>query len=40
MYIQDVLVFKDLVKPGYFMVDENMEKKIGPVFRGADGREL
>ena len=39
MDIQDVLIFQDLVKPGHLMVHKHMEKKIGPVFGGADGRE-
>ena len=39
MDIQDVIVLQYLVKPGYLMVDENMEEKIRPIFWGADGRE-
>ncbi len=39
MNIQDVLVFQDPVKGGYLMVDKNVEKKIGPVFRGPQARE-
>lgn len=37
--VDDVLVFQNPVKGGIFMIDKHMEKKVGPVLRGAQTRE-
>jgi hypothetical protein len=39
MNIQDILVFQNPVEGGHLVIDKNVKKKIGPVFRGPQTRE-